>query len=421
MSAPMVLESQTQSAPALPSVAEQEPIRVLHIVPELSSGGMERAMLRLIRRSLLQDRCTPGGSGIEHAICVLREVQEDLRSQCPLEVPTYVLGASGSMLSRYRTWRRLRRIVQQFRADVVHARSTGTWFDATAAVAGLLHVRLLLSFHGLTSTDAPSRARQALNRWTVQRSDGLLAVCHQAANTLRTRLTVPTDKLHVILNGVDTHLFCPSESEGEVAALRRRLRIDLNADVAICIANLVPIKGLELLLRAWRRVCMADPLARLLLVGEGPMRGELDQLVRAARCGAFVQFLGPREDVPLLLRASDLFALPSRYEACSNATLEAMASGLPVVAFDVGGMCELVQPHHTGWLIPAFDEDSLSRNILTALLDRSLRQRLGHAARDVAVRKFGIDTWVARYYALYRRLAGRPAAKQTMEDEPCAE
>ncbi|MBI4580848.1 MAG: glycosyltransferase family 4 protein [Planctomycetes bacterium] len=408
-----------QPLPARVSI--DRPVRVLHVVPQLSSGGMERAMLRLIQRSLLHDRGQAGRSGVQHGICVLNDIREDLREQCPQDVPTWVFDGDRRG-GRYQTWRRLRDVIQRFAPDVVHARSTGAWFDAAAAVIGLPRVRLLLSFHGCTTLRPPGWRRRLVDRWTTGRADAVLTVSREAAERLHKQMRVPGDKQVVIHNGVDTNLYCPAEADAEIIDIRRRTHLPPNADVAICVANLLPIKGLDLLVRAWRQVHMGDPLARLLLVGEGPLRGDLEQLIRQLRCTNIVRLLGNREDVPSLLRAADMFVLPSWYEGCSNATLEAMASGLPVLACDVGGMPELVAQNRTGWLVRPGDVEALSNLLLTVLLDRCLRHRVGAAGRDAAVKHFGIDTWVARHAALYRRLAGvRPPQHAPREDPACAE
>lgn len=403
-----------------PHPSIDRPVRVLHVVPNLSSGGMERAMLRLIERSCMQDGDTPGSSGILHGICVLNDIEDDLRDACP-EVPTWTLQARQSWV-RYTSWRKLRKVVAEFGPDVVHARSTGAWFDAASSLAGTRRVKLLLSFHGRTTLDTPSLRRRLVDRWTTHRADSVLTVSHEAAGLLREELAIPSDKLTTIHNGVDTSRYFPAENHAEVTELRRRLDLPLGADLVICVANLLPIKSLDELIRCWRQVQMADPLARLLLVGDGPLRRELQTLVDASRCGQFIHFLGTREDIPLLLRASDLFVLPSRYEGCSNATLEAMASGLPVLACDVGGMREVVTHNRTGWLVRPGHGEGMVHSMLGALLDRCVRNRVGTAGRDAAVKHFGIDTWVARHAALYRRLAGlRPVRRVRLEDSECAE
>lgn len=405
---------------ASPPPSIDRPVRVLHVVPELSSGGMERAMLRLIERTRLQDGETPGSSGMVHGICVLNDIEDDLRDACP-DVPTWKLRARQGWI-RYASWRKLRKVVREFEPDVVHARSTGSWFDAATSLAGSRRVKLLLSFHGRTHLNPPGLRRRMVDRWTTRRADSVMTVSHEAAGLLREELAIPGDKLTTIHNGVDTSLFVPAENHAEVTEIRRRLDLPIGADLVICVANLHPIKAVDSLVRCWRQVQMADPLARLLIVGDGPLRGELEGLVRTLRCGDFIRFLGTREDVSQLLRASDLFVLPSRYEGCSNATLEAMASGLPVLACDVGGMREIVTHNRTGWLVRPGHGEGMVDTLLAALLDRCVRNRVGTAGRDAAVKYFGIDTWVARHAALYRRLAGlRPAKRVRQEDTECAE
>ena len=416
-----LIAPQPQSRTLPPPAESERPARVLHVIPELSSGGMELAMMRLIRRSLLQDRESVSGSGVIHGVCVLREGGDHLREQCPREIPTWVL-RDRRLLRRCRAWMDLRRVINSFQPDVIHARSTGTWFDAASAAAGRPRTRLLLSFHGRTTLEDPGLRRRMVDRWATGRAHAVLTVSRDAAGALHEELQVPADKLTTIHNGVDTSLFNPADSDVEVQLIRRRLKLETEADVAICVANLLPIKGIDVLVRAWRQVHMANPLARLLLVGQGPLYGELSELIRSSRCGPVIRLLGAREDIPDLLRAADVFVLPSRYEGCSNATLEAMASGLPVLACNVGGMPEIVSHNYTGWLVPAGSVESLANTLLAALLDRIVRNRTGSAGRDTAVKHFGIDTWVARHTALYRRLAGlAPHRCRAREDAECAE
>jgi len=409
-----------QAEPAVrlspPAPLVERPVRVLHVVPELSCGGMERAMLRLIHRSLLHDRQAPGGSGIMHGLCVLNEIKDELRHLCPRQVPTWVLDQH-RWPARYRSWRQLREVVVSFKPDVIHARSTGTWFDAAASVMGLRRVRLLLSFHGKTTLEPVPLHRRWIDYWTTRRAHAVLTVSREAADMLRHEFTIPGDKLTTIHNGVDTSFFAPPDNDAQITTIRRRIQVQPGADLAVCVANLLPIKGLDVLIRAWRQVHMVDPLARLLLVGDGPLRSELEQLTRRLRCQSFIRFTGTREDVPALLKAADLFVLPSRYEGCSNATLEAMASGLPVLACNTGGMREVVVHNRTGWLVRPGDQEGLAHHLITLLLDRCLRNRAGSAGRDAAVKYFGIDTWMARHAALYRRLAGLPPARGTRTEE----
>jgi len=386
-----------------------DPVRVLHVIPSLSIGGMECAMLRLIRHSIEQDDRLHRRRRLVHSVCVLQAEDDEMLNECRSLVRTWVLGKRkrNVRLKQYGAVRRLRRAIRCFRPDVVHARSTGAWFDATAATLRYKDVRLLLSFHGKTDVAQPSWRRRMLNRWTTSKADAVLTVSRDAARMMHDEWAVAIDKLHTIPNGVDTQHFRPADNADEVVRIRRQLGLRPTDHIAICVANLLPIKGIDVLLRAWRQVVMADRQAHLLLVGDGPLRSELEQLTAELQCTHTVRFLGHTDRAAELLRSADLFVLPSRYESCSNATLEAMASGLPVVASDVGGMRELVTPNTTGWLVPSESPGDLAHTLLTVLIHRSIRERIGQAARHDTVNRFSIDTCVEDYAALYRQLTDR--------------
>ena len=130
------------------------------------------------------------------------------------------------------------------------------------------------------------------------------------------------------------------------------------------------------------------------------------ELVRERGIEGSVRFLGSRTDVPDLLRASDLFVHPSREEGFSNAVLEAMAAGLPVVAFDVGGNAEAVAHGETGLLAPARDSGALAAAMTELLGDAGRRRAMGEAGRRRAAESFSMDRMVAEMEAMYESLAG---------------
>ncbi len=314
---------------------------------------------------------------------MLQDGDPDLIRRCRSTGPTWALGVEASRPARRHIWRRLDQIITEFEPDIVHARSTAAWFDATFALRHHPRVRLVLGFHGRTSLDPPDWLRRRINRWTCRRADIVLAVSCEAARMLENEWDVPARKIRVIPNGVDTNRFRPPQGRcGDSPELPARRPAD---HVVACVANLHPIKNIDTLLRNWRRVAMADPRAKLWIIGDGPMRDALVKLSAELRIAETVEFLGRRDDIPELLRAADLFVLPSGYEGSSNASMEAMATGLPVIAFDVGGMSELVRPNHTGWLVPPDHPDRLADVILAALIDRSARQRAGQTARRAIV------------------------------------
>jgi len=139
-------------------------------------------------------------------------------------------------------------------------------------------------------------------------------------------------------------------------------------------------------------------------VGDGPLRGEIEERIRRDAMGTYVHLLGARRDVPALLGLMDVYLFTSRSEGLSNALMEAAAAGLPAVATRVGGNIDVVHDGATGLLAPAQDRDAMTRAVLRLLGDAELRSRYGRAARRLAEREFDAARNVARIEAIYHRL-----------------
>ncbi len=197
---------------------------------------------------------------------------------------------------------------------------------------------------------------------------------------------------------------------------RRRLRAWLQAPaeaaLALTVGRLNAEKGQSLLLQAVPAVLRRFPQTVFVLAGDGSLRGALEEQVVQMGISGRVRFLGVRQDVPDLLAAADLFVLPSRSEGMPNALLEAMAAGLPVVSFDVGGVGEVISHAETGLLVPPEDVDGLSQAMLALLEDQSERQRLGAAARERIRTQYTIESMCAQYAQLFDQKDKRPAAQR---------
>ncbi len=371
-------------------------LRVLHVLPSLQPGGMETAFLRYLRAWTNQP---PPGD--EHGLVILGPADPSLQPACE-SIPVWPLGVRGR--SCRAAWR-LRRIIRAFAPDIVHARTTATWVDAAFAARGLPGVRLLVGFHGREHLREPSWPRRAALGWALRCAAGAITLSYDSADWLRRTFHVPAARLTVIRNGVDVEHFRPLHSDearpmcGGLLAAKERLLV-------LCVANLVPIKAIEVLLAAWRRVRMIVPDARLAIAGEGPERAQLADVCQRLRIATSVSLLGRRTDVPQLLRAADLFVLPSRYECCSNALLEAMAAGLACIATTGGGSPELIAAHRTGWLVPPDDPPALAEAMISGLLSADARRRVGRAAREYVVQEHQLTDVARRYRECYLRTAG---------------
>jgi glycosyltransferase involved in cell wall biosynthesis len=209
-----------------------------------------------------------------------------------------------------------------------------------------------------------------------------------------------------IPNAVDLDTFRPATT-----AERRELRVRLGLpqDRVLCtfMGRLAPQKNPEALLEAWS--VGISPDTHLALVGDGPLRTRLQARIEADGCGDRVTLVGPTGDSAAYLRASDLFVLPSRAEGMSNALLEAMACGIPVVATDVAGNREVVGEDGTaGRLVPAEDPAALAEAVATLVASPTLRREISAAGRARILDRFDIQRVAAQYLSLYEELQERP-------------
>ena len=255
------------------------------------------------------------------------------------------------------------------------------------------------------ATPDKSRGQLMAQRAGYAAAHAVVANSQAAAAQLR-REGVPVRKVHVIPNGIDLDAFPPRTQPDRHAAGPR----------IITVANLRPEKGHDTLLAAAARVLQDRPDAEWSIIGDGPLRASLEQDAAARGLGGRVRFLGERNDVPALLTASDVFVLPSRWEASPNALIEAMAAGLPVVATRVGGIPELVDDGATGTLVEAGDDGAMSAAVLALLEPNGRGSAIGRAAR-ASVARLSFDRMVARFTHLYRSELHRRALAPEPERE----
>jgi glycosyltransferase involved in cell wall biosynthesis len=236
--------------------------------------------------------------------------------------------------------------------------------------------------------------------WLLTKVTAYIALTPQIANNLL-REGSPKERIHHIPNPVDFNAFKPL-----IAAEKEQLRKELDLEdrrVVISIGRLVKLKGLDVLLRAFKPVVMRTPKALLLIVGDGPERGHLEKLTASLGLQDHVRFLGFREDIPRLLGAADLFCLPSFKEGMPASLIEAQGAGLPAVASDLGG-CRAILTVESGILVPPGDAESLSNVLTTLLIDRLQRKLMGEAAQHYVMARFNIERVLGRYLQLYQHV-----------------
>ena len=235
--------------------------------------------------------------------------------------------------------------------------------------------------------------------------DGFLANSYDVKEFTHRREGVALDKIEVIYNGFDFADY-PAGAVVQKTALRNGLGIPAAAIVGVAVANLRPVKGLDILLQALPDVLSVHPQFYLLIIGEGAQRPRLEQLIEELRLADRVKLLGRRLDVMSILAACDLGILPSLSEGLPNAVIEYMAAGLPVVATDVGGLREMVFPRNG--LVPPGEIAPLSRAITAVLHDPGAMKNQGQRSQKTARQMFALQNCIDQHEVYYlRRLAAK--------------
>lgn len=308
--------------------------------------------------------------------------------------------------------RRMAHEIQTRQLELVHAHQYTPFFYTALArpfVRQRLHV--LFTEHGRHYPDVVSWRRRLTNRLVLRRfADDVHGVCQFSADSL-VRVDGFTGPISVIRNGIDLARY-PATSRTEA---RRRLGLPADRIFVTCVARFHPVKDHAMLLRAFARAAGDLPKAELLLAGDGPQRAALTSQAADLGIAERVRFLGVRDDVPDLLRASDIFALTSVSEAASLTLLEAMACRLPVVVTAVGGNPEIVEHERNGFLVPRGDDGAAAQAIRYLLQHPERAAAMGEAARDHVTANYRLEDTIDAYYRRYETAAAvlrgaRPAA-----------
>ena len=360
-----------------------DPLDVVLVLTSFDVGGTERQMVELAKR-LDPSRFRP------HFACfhTRGRLLEEVPSRIPIrEFPVRGFGnpAAVGQLLAFASWCR------SIGADIVHGCDLyGNIFGLPGAALAGVPVRIGNRREILTGDK--SRAQLTAQRLAYRAAHAVVANSGAAREQLA-REGVPTARLHLIPNGLDISRYTPVPPAGAGNAARLRK--------IVMVANLRAEKGHDTVLRSAPRILARYPDASITFVGEGPRRESLEILTRALDLVGRVTFLGERQDVPAVLGQHDLFVLPSRSEAFPNALIEAMATALPVIATDVGGIPEVVRDGVNGRLVPPDDADALADAVLGFMDDPAAAAALGRAARADVERHYTLDRMVERFEQLY--------------------
>lgn len=371
------------------------PPLVLHVLYRFATGGLENGVVNLINHM--------PADAYRHAVLAVDRVDPDFAARLTRrDVALHALHKPpGHALRLYpQVWR----LMRELRPAIVHTRNLAALELQLPALLAGVPVRIH-GEHGrdVEDLDGHDRKLQRLRRLYSGMVHHYITVSRDLRDYLEQRVGIAGGRITQIVNGVDTDRFAPAP-DGPVAPPGYPFDPARHWIVGT-VGRLQAVKNQGLLLQAFVRALDLHPPmrgdARLALVGGGPLQAELAARIADAGVGDRVWLPGERTDVPEVLRGLHVFALPSLAEGISNTVLEAMASGLPVLATAVGGNTELVQPGQTGLLVPSADVDAMAQALVTMHGQRGVNADWGQRARRAAEVDFSLQAMVARYQRVY--------------------
>lgn len=299
-------------------------------------------------------------------------------------------------------WRAVRQIEECIQEDGIQLLHThGYKADLYGYVAARRSGKpIVATCHNWLGGTAALGIYNRLDRMALKRFHGLAAVSDSVAQRLLAS-GVPARKIRTIANGIDVQTF-------ERARPSPTLNFDCSKVIGM-VARLDLQKGFEYLLRAARELRGEFPGLKVVIMGEGPDRREIEDMIRRLGLQSNVILAGQRSDMPAIYAAMDVFVLPSLNEGLPMTILEAMAASKPVIATRVGAIPKVIQDGETGLLVDPADSDGLRNALARLLADSDLCSRLGAAGHDWVSRNYTSEAMALKYRQMYDDVLGTPA------------
>lgn len=362
--------------------------RILHVIPTLDQAGAEK-QLSLLARELPR-------RGLDVHVCALTRSGPRAGELLDAGIPLTVIGKRWKLDPQ--TFWRLKRLVKEVRPDVIH-----TWMLAANAygiLAGAV-CKVPVRIAAQRCVDPwKSGVQLAVDRYIAGKSDRVV-VNSEGVRQFYVRNGLPDEKIVVIPNAVGPAEPTPVDRK----QLLSELGLPAGSRLMGLVGRLWPQKRVKDAIWAADLLKVIRDDVHLLIIGDGPMRDRLLRFRDQVQIRDKVRFLGQRTDLDRLMPHFDLLFSTSEYEGQSNAILEAMSAGVPVVASDIPGTRDLVVHGTTGYLAPVGNRAAFARYANKLLDDADLARKLGAAARERAARNFCVERMIDRYMALYEDAA----------------
>lgn len=393
-------------------------LNVMHIILNLEIGGAQEVVRTLVQY-LASDNCTPIVCSFKDG--PLRQTIEQLGIKVEIlpERRYSVISFPQFILEIIQIWRLLANLIKKYDITIVQTHLLKSLDFLVLALRYNSSLQVVLwTFHSanfvLRDVHLPKNKwmlkpkkffYRLLYRFAAHLTDGFIAVSNEVKEAI-IRVNGPIqDRVFVICNGVDVNRYGRPVNKAEI---RGQLSLKDDAYVIAMVGTLRPVKGHQFMLQAMASITPKHPEIQVLVIGDGELREELQKQAHQLSLSNHIHFLGNRSDVPNLLAVSNLFIMPSLWEGLPMALLEAMATGLPIIASEVSGTVQVMIPNETGLLIPPGDAAALATAIETLLSNPEQARLMGIAARNRVETEFSARKQAHEHLALYYRFLNRP-------------
>lgn len=367
---------------------------ILHVIHHLRTGGLENGLVNLINKM--------PESAYRHAIICVEDFS-DFRDRIQHQ-NVEVIALHRSKIGVRQMQREIYALCRRLRPAIIHTRNQ----SGLDALLPAWLARVPCRIHGehgwdIDNIDGKKLKPALLRRLHTPLVDGYITVSRHLANYLVNEVGIDTRRITQIYNGVDTEKFYPVENKAS-DLLPPCFQIPDRVIIGT-VGRIQAVKDQATLIKTFATLLAKYPdlrsNLRLIIVGDGPLLTDLRQLASNLLLADLIWFAGAQENIPDWLRLMDLFVLPSLNEGISNTLLEAMASGIPVIATHVGGNPELVEAGRNGEFFSCGDQSTLLTLLNRYVRDRELRLTHGGASREIALQRFSMSAMVREYQQVY--------------------
>ena len=299
--------------------------------------------------------------------------------------------------------KRLKHLIRNESVDLIHAHQYTPFFYAMAAQAIGRRKPILFTEHGRFLPDLPSHKRIFFNRLMLRKRDHIVAVGKDVKRALIENEGLPDSRIDVIYNGIPIDRFNTNSTNAKQQFFRESLGIPKSASVVVQVARLDYLKDHVTAVKALSLATQQTDI-HLVIVGEGPERNKIENEIREQQIADRVHLVGLRNDIPDILREADILLLTSISEVIPLTLIEGMATGLPVVSTDVGGVAEVIRENESGFLCSAQDHKTIATRLATLTQSKELRRQFGENGKARAEANFSEKAMQKKYDALVSQM-----------------